>query len=382
MRVCALLILCMISHAITCSKTNFKMGFAITVDPLATGWTYNHMLARAQLLDEYRKLDAPYRVINLTDAYVCDSKCRNELLQFASENMDMVVLAATAFSSVSNEVAERYPDVEFLQSTSIPGTIPTNMNLAYANIEKLRFVTCAYAGRITKNNKVGYLSELAEAQYARNQINSCALGLAYSNPSATLYVLNVGRLNNPMYDMIATEQLYNLTSIDTFTHHNMYGHSLGMACSLNIPYLFGFGSDQRQFVGNTVLTSNMYQWFDMYDYFYDLVRKDKCHKNNFQAELGSDIIKLAPYSPLATTADKTYINNLFNQVRTGANGVWCGPAVAAYNPGPDGCITRAQLAKITVFLGAKTVYLGTANVSLPLKQQMKSSCWKPPTVIP
>jgi len=376
-----LLLLAVIIAVVCCTRINFKMGFAVTVDPLATGWTWNHMTARGRLLAEYRRLDAPYRVINLTDTYVCDARCKNELLQFASENMNMVVLAATAFSSVSNEVAERFPHVEFLQSTSIPSTIPSNMNLGYANIEKLRFITCAYAGRVTKNNKVGYLSELAEAQYARNQINSCALGLAYTNPSATLYVLNVGRLNNPLYDMVATEELFNRTGVDTFTHHNMYGHSLGMACSLGIPYLFGFGSDQRQFVGDKVLTSNMYDWFNMYDYFYSRVRRNKCHINNYQAELGSGVIMLAPYSPLATYTDRLVINDLFNQVKDGVNKVWCGAAVAAYNPGPDGCITRAQLAKITTFIG-NTIYLGTANITAPLRQQMTSSCWNPPTHIP
>lgn len=359
----------------------FKMGFAISVDPLATGWTWNHMTARRELLDEYKKLNAPYRVINLTDAYTCDNRCKNELLQFASEDMDLVVLAATAFSSVSNEVAERFPNIQFIQSTSIPATIPSNLNLAYANIEKLRFVTCAYAGLVTKNNKVGYVSELAEAQYARNQVNSCVLGLKYTNPNATLYVINVGRLNNPIYDMIATEELFNKTGVDTFTHHNMYGHSLGMACSLGIPYLFGFGSDQRQFVGNKVLTSNMYDWFPMYDYFYRNIKKNKCHVNNYQAELGSGVIKLAPYSPFATLSHRLYINNLFNQVKNGANKVWCGPAVAAYNPGPDGCITRAQLAKITTFLNG-IQYLGTANLTAPLKQQMDPSCWNPPTQAP
>jgi basic membrane protein A len=354
----------------------FTIGFAMTVSLEGYSWTYSHELARQSLIRN-DSLAAPYTIIPVTPQNTCNQTCKDAFIAFAGRGYDIVVCAATPLAAISDQVARMFPSTKFLQSTSVPPTIPENMSPFFGYIEQTRYLSGALAGLLTTNNKIAYLMEV-DAVYTTRQLNAFYLGVRKTNSNATVSVLNVNVFNDPYIDRVAMEELLNKTGADTVSHHNMFAESIAQACSMGVNHSLGYGTDLRAIIGDNVATSAAFNWYPAYKYFVGKTRGGTWTNESYTGTLAMDIVRLSDLSPRVPAAVASRILALKQQVSNGTEPMFCGPLVAAFGPDASGCITKDRFSSLAVRLPGIT-YLGNAVLDTSRNiTALKKECWNPP----
>jgi basic membrane lipoprotein Med (substrate-binding protein (PBP1-ABC) superfamily) len=350
------------------------IGWSFIVQPDGLSWTYSHELAKGKIMKAYPTSEHYWTYLPISPLNTCDAPCRAAFEAFvASQPFDIIICAGTGTSAFVDQVADRFNRTKFLQTTSVPPTIPQNVGLFFGNIEQGRYLSGYLAGLVSQNKKVGYMREV-NAIYTTRQMNAFHLGVYASCPSCSVYELNAAFINNKENDRKATQQLLERSGADVMAFHTLFSESGRVACSMGVRPM-GYGTDLGLFVPNA-LTSAVFNWFPAVAHFVDKVNTNSFIAESLMGDLRSGVVELAPIPDDVPQAIRDKVEALRKEILGGKN-FYCGPLVASYGPDANGCITRSRFLTINTPLPG-AIDLGNADLSQPFTVPLNPSCWNPP----
>lgn len=374
------LLLCLLMAAVFPHENGrAKIGFALTVSLDALAWTHVHYEGRLRLIEEYHgRVDAPYQLIPVTATDACDQECIVTLTSFAARyNPDVIVCAGAGFAAVLSTMAEIFPNIKWeISSANQMPNVPCNSLPFYGDIGSARYLAGYLAGLGTQNGRIGYIME-EFASFTIRQFNPFFLGVKKANPNARIYVKGIGAENYPMADRQAVEQLLAQVDVDTISYHSFWVESAAQACSMGINKIFGYGTDARQYIGNTVWTSAEWNFYPAYKYMTDMVLNGTWEYQRYFGSLQDGTVLLSAFSPNVPSDAATAVLELKSGIMNGTFNPYCSSYLEQYGADENGCLSRVETEAIPVLLG-DSVWMGFTNRTVAVSHDLLPECWNPP----
>jgi basic membrane protein A and related proteins len=156
-----------------------------------------------------------------------------------------------------------------------------------------RFLSGLVAGKATKTNKIGYVAAFPIPEVIRG-INAFTLGVRTANPDATVTVVWTNTWFGPPEEKEAAEALLDqgATSSPSTRTPPSPRRPPPTRCRVSI----GYDSDMRVFVGDTVLTSPIWNWGPKY---IEIAKASwpAPTTESYWGSMADGIVDLAPLSP-------------------------------------------------------------------------------------
>ncbi len=299
------------------SKTGkpFKVAFVYIGPPGDLGWTYEHDRARKALEEKLGdKVETTY-IENVEEGPDASRVIR----QYAQEGYDMIFATSFGYMDYMYEVAQEFPDVKFEHCSGYK--MLDNMSVYFGRIYQARYLSGIVAGKMTKNGNIGYVAAFPIPEVVRG-INAFTLGVRSVNPDAKVTVVWTNTWYDPVKEREAAVALLD-AGADIIAQHQDTTEPQKAAQERGALSI-GYDSDMRAFVGDTVLTSPVWNWSVYYiDTIQDAI-DGKWKSHSYWEGLNEDVVRLADYSPkvpqdvrdLVEDAKKAIIKN---------DQIFCGP---------------------------------------------------------
>jgi basic membrane protein A len=343
------LLLSVARAAIRQNEEPLKVAFLYQHNISDFGWTYSHDQGRLKM---HERLDRDYQILSEyveiapTDARLDD--CLAVVNSFVDRQFQMVIYCSSTFNKCAVEAAKKHTGIKHL---SIGGNTTTdNLAWAFAKIYQARFLSGIIAGSLTQNNQIGYLAAVRNSQ-VRYNLNAFYLGVKYVNPSATVYLYWANTFLNTTVEEYGLNDLRTNYSIDVVSYQtsiyaSKYARENGFMS-------IGYSSDARVFYGESVLTSTLFDWSEIY--VHHVLGLINGTWNNQSLFYGWDraSVRLAPLSQLvrANRSALQTVDFYRDQFILGNDTVYCGDAMAEFNPQMAGnCLSDAQILSMNFVL--------------------------------
>ena len=239
-------------------KDQIKVGVIHLSDPAeGSGYTYTHdqgiigMQQNLGLADDQivRKIS-----VDDTDAAAVETA----ITECVEEGCNIIFATSWGYMDTCEALAEEFPDVIFSHGTGYKSN-GTNFNNYFGRIYQARYLSGIIAGMKTETNKIGYVSAMgSENGECTSGIDAFAMGVAAVNPDAQVIVKVTNSWYDPEGEGQAAQALID-DGCDVIAQH----------CDTNNPQIaardagvwgVGYNSDMTSEVGDSVLTSVVWNW--------------------------------------------------------------------------------------------------------------------------
>lgn len=237
---------------------NIKVGVIHIGDPATgSGYSYTHdqgIVAMQQALG--LSDDQIIRKNNIDDSN--STAIENAMTECIEEGCNIIFATSWGYMDTCEALAAEYPNVFFSHATGYKSN-GTNFNHYFGRIYQARYLSGIVAGMKTQSNKVGYVSAMgSENGECTSGIDAFAMGVASVNPDATVEVKVTNSWYDPEGEGQAAQALVD-DGCDVIAQH----------CDTNNPQItardaqvwgIGYNSDMTAEVGDSVLTSVVWNW--------------------------------------------------------------------------------------------------------------------------
>jgi basic membrane protein A len=159
--------------------TGAKMRVAfVYVGPIGdAGWTWAHDQGRLDLMKNIPDVETAYQESVPETAADAERVIRD----FAQKGFNIVVTTSFGYMDPTINVAKDFPNTTFVHISGYKTA--ANVSTAFGKIEEPRYVSGMIAGKMTKNNLMGYVAAFPTPEVIRG-INAFTLGARKTNPAA------------------------------------------------------------------------------------------------------------------------------------------------------------------------------------------------------
>ncbi len=318
---------------------------AVYVGPVGdSGWTWSHhqgLLYMEQQLGD--KVELVY-IENVPEGAEAERVIRD----FAKKGCGLVIATSFGFMQPTATVAAEFPDVWFVHVSGFM-TAP-NMSNLFGRIEQARFLSGLVAGAATKTNVIGYIAAFPIFEVIRG-INAFTLGVREVNPQAEVRVIWTNTWYNPQQEKEAAEALL-ASGADVIAQHQDTTEPQKAAADAGALSI-GYDSDMRQFVGDTVLTSPVWNWGMKYTEIAEQVIAGTYKSESFYGGFDTGIVDLAPLSPLVAPETVALVVEYKEVITANKWDVFCGKLVGQNDvlvQTAGKCLTDVELLSMDYFL--------------------------------
>lgn len=235
-----------------------KVGVIHIGDPATgSGYSYTHdqgIVAMQETLGLSDEQIVRKNNIDDTDTTAIEN-AMNECIE---EGCNIIFATSWGYMDTCEALAAEYPDVFFSHATGYKSN-GTNFNHYFGRIYQARYLSGIVAGMKTETNKIGYVSAMgSENGECTSGIDAFAMGVASVNPEATVEVKVTNSWYDPEGEGQAAQALID-DGCDVIAQH----------CDTNNPQIaardagvwgVGYNSDMTAEVGESVLTSVVWNW--------------------------------------------------------------------------------------------------------------------------
>ena len=235
-----------------------KVGVIHIGDPATgSGYSYTHdqgIVAMQQNLGLSDEQIVRKNNINDADAAAIE----NAMRECIEEGCNIIFATSWGYMDMCEALGAEYPNVFFSHATGYKSN-GTNFNHYFGRIYQARFLSGIAAGLKTETNKVGYVSAMgSENGECTSGVNAFAMGVASVNPDAVVEVKVTNSWYDPEGEGQAAQALID-GGCDVIAQH----------CDTNNPMIaardagvwgVGYNSDMTAEVGDSVLTSVVWNW--------------------------------------------------------------------------------------------------------------------------
>jgi len=294
----------------------FKVAFVYIGPPGDLGWTYEHDRGRKMLEEEYGDAIETTYIENVPEG----PDAARVIRDYAQQGYDMIFTTSFGYMDPTLEVAQEFPDVYFEHCSGYKTA--DNMATYFGRIYQPRYLAGIVAGKMTEVNKIGYVAAFPIPEVIRG-INAFTRGVRAVNPEAKVSVVWTNTWYDPVKEREAAVALLD-EGVDIIAQHQDTTEPQKAAQERGALSI-GYDSDMRSFVGDTVLTSPIWNWGT---YYIDTVGKameGTWETHQFWGGLEADVVNLAEFSPKVPEDVRDTVATERERIVSGEWDVFCGP---------------------------------------------------------
>ncbi len=295
-----------------------KVAF-IYVAPIGDlGWTWAHDQGRLYLKEQLGDKVETAFVESVPEGPDAERVIRD----FAQKGFDLIITTSFGYMDPTLTVAQEFPDTHFVHVSGFK-TAP-NMSTVFGRMYQPRYLSGLVAGSMTKSNIIGYVAAFPIPEVIRG-INAFTLGVREANPDAEVRVVWTNTWFGPPEEKEAAEALLD-QGADVIAQHQDTTEPQKAAADRGALSI-GYDSDMRAFVGDTVLTSPVWNWGPAYLMFAEQVMNGTWETQQFWGGMDTGVVDLAPFSPMVPEDVVGLVEEKKQAILDGATDVFCGPLV-------------------------------------------------------
>jgi basic membrane protein A len=182
------------------TNKKLRVGFVYAKTPLTSGWTNAHDRGRQHvesLLGSQVETFFIEDVPQTDDAY-------ERITELANQNMDIIFTTTPTFNKSTLKAAIDFPRIKFFSCSEKESF--KNVRTFFGRIHEVRFLLGLIAGSLTRSDRIGYAATYPISEVISG-INAFAIGVALSNPNATVVVKWLYRWENETLSYRAANEL-------------------------------------------------------------------------------------------------------------------------------------------------------------------------------
>lgn len=293
-----------------------KIAFIYIGQPGDLGWTYEHDRGRL-LLEE--ALGDQIETITIPD--VPEGPDAEKTIRDVVEAGAKVVFTTSfGYMDPTATVAADYPDVIFEHCSGY--VTSDNMAAYFGRIYQPRYLSGLVAGSFLEEGFIGYVAAFPIPEVVRG-INAFTLGVREVNPDATVRVVWTNTWYDPVIEREAAQALLDEGAELIAQHQDTTEPQKAAAEAGKLS--IGYDSDMAQFVGDTVLTSPIWNWGSYYIATVQAVLDGTWETHSYWGGLNDDVVQLADFSPLVGDDVRALVEAEKEKLVSGTTDVFCGP---------------------------------------------------------
>lgn len=314
-------------------EEKFKVAFVYVAPIGDLGWTWAHEQGRLMVEEVFGdKVETTY-IENVPEGPEAERVIRD----FAQKGYNMIFTTSFGFMDPTITVAQEFPNIYFEHCSGYKTA--ENVATYFGRMYQPRYLSGLVAGSMTKANKIGYVAAYPIPEVVRG-INAFTLGVRAANPKATVHVVWTNTWYDPIKEKEAADALLD-EGCDIIAQHQDTTEPQKAAQERGI-YSVGYDSDMRAFVGDSVLTSPVWNWG-----IYYVRRVKEAMEGTWKSEaywggMKEGMTRLAPFSPLVPPEVQALVKKKEAEIIGGAWDVFTGPINAQ-----DGTLAVAPGKKMT-----------------------------------
>lgn len=342
----------------------FKVAFVYVAPIGDLGWTWAHDQGRLAIEEEFGdKVETTF--IELV-AEGPDSE--RVIRDFAQKGYDLIFTTSFGYMDPTETVATEFPETWFVHISGFKQA--DNMSNVFGRMYIPRYLSGIAAGAATESNVIGYVAAFPIPEVVRG-MNAFTLGVRAINPNAEVRVVYTNTWFGPPEEREAAQALLD-QGADVIAQHQDTTEPQKAAQEAG-KVSIGYDSDMREFVGDSVLTSPIWNWGPKY---VDIVRQIMDGTYQSESYWDAEITALAPFSPQMDARIVDMIQEQELAIRGGKAEVFCGPITS--NTGillveEGNCLTDGEMLSMEWYVegivadapGEATEGLGEASDLVP-----------------
>ncbi len=325
-------------------KEALKVAFVYVAPIGDLGWTWAHDQGRLMLEENLGDAVETAYIESVPEGPDAERVIRD----FAEKGYDLIFTTSFGYMDPTIAVAEEYPDTWFVHISGYKTA--SNVSTLFGRIYQPRFLSGLVAGKATESNKIGYVAAFPIPEVIRG-INAFTLGVRAVNPEATVHVVWTSTWFDPPIEKEAAEALLD-QGVDVIAQHQDTTEPQKAAADRGAVSI-GYDSDMRGFVGDTVLTSPVWNWGIKYTDIAERVMAGTYQTESYWGGLADGIVDLAPLSPQVPADTAALVEDYRSKILSGDWDVFCGPI-----NGQDGqlsvadgtCLSDEEMLNLTWFV--------------------------------
>lgn len=285
----------------------FKIGFVFIGVPGDLGWTFEHDRGRKMVEEAYGDRVETAYVENVEEG----PDAARVIRDFAKQGYDMIFTTSFGYMDPTVEVASEYPDIIFEHCSGYKTA--ANVATYFGRIYQPRYLSGLVAGKMTESNYIGYVAAFPIPEVVRG-LNAFTRGVRVANPDAEVHVIWTNTWYDPIKEREAALALLD-EGADIIAQHQDTIEPQKAAAERG-KLSVGYDSDMRQFVGDTVLTSPIWNWGAYYVKTVGEALDGKWVSHEVWGPMKDGSVALAEFSPQVpqevrdlVAAEKTRIDN-------------------------------------------------------------------------
>ncbi|MDD3825729.1 MAG: BMP family ABC transporter substrate-binding protein [Anaerolineae bacterium] len=297
-------------------KETLKVALVYVAPVGDMGWSWAHEQGRLALEEKFGdRIETAY-IENVPEGPDAERVVRD----FAEKDYDLVVTTSFGYMDPTATVAEEYPDTWFVHVSGYKTA--ENLSTIFGRIYQPRFLSGLVAGKATETNKIGYVAAFPIPEVIRG-IDAFTLGVRTANPEATVHVVWTNTWYGPPEEKDAAEALLD-QGCDVIAQHQDTTEPQKAAADRGAVSI-GYDSDMSVFVGDTVLTSPVWDWGIKYSDIVQRIMDGTYSTESYWGGLETGVVALAPLSSRVPAETVALVENYQTKILSGEWDVFCGP---------------------------------------------------------
>ncbi len=330
----------------TPAAEKLKIAFVYVAPIGDLGWTWAHDQGRLMVEKELGDKVETAFIENVPEGPDAERVIRD----FAQKGYKLIFTTSFGYMDPTIAVAQEFPNVWFVHISGYK-TAP-NVSTLFGRMYQPRYLSGLVAGKMTKSNIIGYVAAYPIPEVIRG-INAFALGVREANPKAEVRVVWTNTWFGPPQEKEAAEALLD-QGADIIAQHQDTTEPQKAAQERGALSV-GYDSDMSRFVGDTVLTSPVWNWGVKYVDIAKKVLEGTYQAESYWGPMSEGIVDLAPLSPRVPEEVKALVEQKKQEIlAAGAEDtIFCGPLKGANGVEflPAGqCMTDEQKLNMTWFV--------------------------------
>lgn len=298
------------------AEAPFKVAFVYVAPIGDLGWTYQHDLGRLAIEERFGDRVETAFIENVPEGPEAERVIRD----FAQQGFDLVITTSFGYMDPTFNVAQEFPDRWFAHISGFKTR--ENMSAIFGRIYQARYLSGLVAGPATESNLMGYVAAFPIPEVIRG-INAFTLGVREVNPEARVRVVWTNTWFGPPQEREAAEQLL-AAGADVIAQHQDTTEPQKAAQEAGAVSI-GYDSDMRQFVGDTVLTSPVWNWGVKYVDIVESIMAGAYQSENWWGGMDTGVVELAELSPQVSPQIAERVRAEEARLIAGDDTVFCGP---------------------------------------------------------
>jgi len=294
----------------------FKIAFIYIGAPGDLGWTYEHDRGKQMIEAMY---SSKVEVVHIEDVPEGPDASR-VIRQYAQEGYNMIFTTSFGYMDPTVEVAAEFPDVYFEHCSGYKTA--DNLSTYFGKMYQPRYLSGLVAGSMTESNIVGYVAAFPIPEVTRG-INAFTIGVRKVNPDAVVKVIWTSTWYNPTQEREAAVALLD-AGADIIAQHQDTTEPQKAAMERG-KLSIGYDSDMGSFVGETVLTSPIWNWGAYYTRIVGEAMDGTWKSEQYWGGLKEGVVELAEMSPLVPADVVANVEAEAGKIISGSWDVFYGP---------------------------------------------------------